>query len=114
MSSTRRLGSEAEDLAANYLIALGYTVLSRRFKARAGELDIVVLDGEVIVFVEVKMRSSDFIPAQEAVTLKKQQRIMRAAAEFLTKMELCEREIRYDTVSVQEGRCEHFIDAFNA
>jgi putative endonuclease len=51
MSSLRRLGQDAEDRAADFLIAKGLTVVTRRFTVRQGEIDLVALDGDEIVFV---------------------------------------------------------------
>ena len=68
MPVPRRLGSDAEDAAASYLLDLGYTLITRRAKTARGELDIVCLDGECLVFVEVKSRSGNWETPEEGGT----------------------------------------------
>jgi putative endonuclease len=76
------VGLHAETIAAFYLRAKGYRVLSRRFKTPVGELDIVAARGRRLAFVEVKRRAT-FDEAANSVTLKAQRRIIRAAQLWL-------------------------------
>jgi putative endonuclease len=80
----QRLGARGEQLAADWYLARGYTVVARNWRCREGELDLVLArDGE-LVFCEVKTRTSDrFGTAAEAVTYAKQRRIRALAARFL-------------------------------
>jgi uncharacterized protein (TIGR00252 family) len=73
-------GIAGEDLAADYLRSLGYTIVRRNLRGPAGEIDIVATEGEVVVFVEVKSRRTRaFGSAVSAVGARKRRR-MRAAA----------------------------------
>ena len=73
-------GKKGEDLAVSYLQSLGYRILERNFKKRYGEIDIIALDKEVLVFVEVKTRWSEkFGPPEEAVTPWKLKSIIKTA-----------------------------------
>ncbi|MST31546.1 YraN family protein, partial [Acidimicrobiaceae bacterium USS-CC1] len=80
----RRLGSHGEDLAAGWYVERGYEVVARNWRCPDGELDLVVRQGRLYVFVEVKSRTSDAfgVPA-EAVNRAKQSRIRRLAAQWL-------------------------------
>ena len=69
MPDKRALGREAEDRAARYLLEQGYTLVTRRFSSKGGEIDLVALDGETMVFVEVKARSGKFGTPEEAILL---------------------------------------------
>ena len=77
-------GAAAEELAAQYLQVRGLKILARNLRCKAGELDLVCLDGEVLAIVEVRQRgSAGFGGALSSVTWTKQRKIMRAAQFFL-------------------------------
>lgn len=105
MSSAK--GREAEDRAANYLLSLGYTLITRRFKTRHGEIDIVALDGDTLVFVEVKYRSSDFVTPEESVTRIKAERFESAVSDYFSKTGQPEIPARYDLIAIRGDRIEH-------
>jgi putative endonuclease len=96
------LGRRGEKLAARHLNHLGYKVLYRNFRHGAGgEIDIVCRHGEVLVFVEVKTRSSeDFGRPLDAVDRKKQWRIVRGAMAWLRMLDLPDLTFRFDVVEV--------------
>jgi putative endonuclease len=76
-------GTASEELAAEYLHSRGLVVLSRNVRCRAGELDLVCLDGDVLAIVEVRQRAkSDFGGALASVTWRKQRKIIRATQFF--------------------------------
>ncbi|MBD3285946.1 YraN family protein, partial [candidate division WOR-3 bacterium] len=76
------LGKHGEDAAAEFLRKQGYEIITRNFYTRWGELDIIARDGEEIVFVEVKTRTSiSFARPEEGVDLRKQDHL-RKTAEF--------------------------------
>ena len=99
--STQKFGKLGEDLAVLYLEKKGYQIKERNFRIRAGEVDIVAVDNDVLVFVEVKARSGvEFGSPAEAVTLKKQQQIAKAALFYINKFDLHNFDARFDVVSV--------------
>ncbi len=82
-------GDWGEKVAVNYLMKQGYQILDRNYKTKLGELDIVAKERDIIVFVEVKTRSSrSFGLPQEAVNFKKQNKIMRMAMQYLQNRDL--------------------------
>jgi len=85
MNTTRQeLGRWGEARAAQYLIAKGYTVLDRNIRTPYGEIDLVVKDREVLVFVEVKTRRGRaFGNAEESITEKKLQHMIESAEAYL-------------------------------
>jgi len=99
--ATVALGISGENLACDALARRGYAILARRYRTRVGEIDIVAKDGDTLVFVEVKTRTSeDFgIPA-EAVTWRKQRRIVTMARWYLTEKGLHGCLCRFDVVTV--------------
>lgn len=117
----RSWGEEHEELALNYLLEKDYRLVKKNFRlGRAGEIDIIMRDGELWVFVEVKARRNHtFGLPEDAVTESKRRQIKRIAKGFLHIMELKEYEARFDVVAVdyvtgREGRPEirHHVDAF--
>lgn len=82
----RRVGRRFEAAAAAWLERRGLTILDRNFHARWGEIDLVVRDGNVIAFVEVRFRRSDrHGGAAASVDARKRRRIQAAAAEWLAR-----------------------------
>lgn len=94
-------GKIAEKAAAEFLKASGYKLLEVNYKTRLGEVDIIALDKDVICFVEVKARHSlEMGWPQEAVFLKKQRQISRAAINYLKAHKLLEKAARFDIVTL--------------
>jgi putative endonuclease len=121
------LGQRGEDAAAKYLRRLGYKIVARSARTNprrrnSGEIDIVAVDGEQIVIVEVKTRSShDKGHPAEAVDAEKQRRITNAALTFLKRHDLLnDYSSRFDVVAVtwphnvRRPVIEHYKNAFEA
>ena len=114
----RASGRLAEDIAHRYLEGLGYIVVARNYLARGGdgELDLVARDGDTLVVVEVKSRSTgDFGPPELAVTSEKRRKVIRTAFEFARRSHVPDTALRFDIVSVIHGmppEVTHFRDAF--
>lgn len=107
----RRQGSDAEDQAADYLIEQGFTIVTRRYKARSGELDIVALDGDDLVFVEVKQRKAGYVP-EEAINRQKIGRLHASAKEYCRANEVSNKPYRFDVVAVGAQGIRHHRGAF--
>ncbi|MHB1127927.1 MAG: YraN family protein [Bacillota bacterium] len=94
-------GRIGEDAAAAYLVSNGYRILHRNFRCRLGELDIVARNGEYLVFVEVRTRSSSALGLpQESVVHHKQARLRQLAQFYLSRFGLTEEKCRFDVVGV--------------
>ena len=95
------LGERGEKFAGRYLRRHGYRILVRRFKTRAGEIDIVCRQGDWLAFIEVKTRESDDYGApSEAVTKDKQKHMSRVALEYLRLLDNPRICFRFDIVEV--------------
>ena len=115
------LGARGETIAARYLRRLGYKIVSRGDRHRLGEIDIVAVDGETLVFVEVKTRSSHhFGHPVEAVDDDKRRRLTRLALGFLMRYDLMENAARFDIIAVtwpedsKKPTIQHYKNAFEA
>ena len=95
------LGRRGERAAEKYLKRNGYRIVARNFRAAGAEIDIVAMDGETLVFVEVKTRRSrDAGAPEEAVDERKQLRMRRAAEAFSVRYRVGEKDLRFDIVAV--------------
>ena len=114
-------GDQGERAAAKFLKQLGMRVLKRQYLTRYGEIDLIMLDGDTIVFVEVKSRKSGTSGSpSERVDQKKRENSTRTGLAFLKQHKLLGHRSRFDVVSVvwPEGSrtptIEHFKHAFEA
>ena len=108
-----RLGRRAEFLAANYLRLKGYRVLEKRFKTRQGEIDLIALHKNLLVMVEVKARE-DLLSARESITYNSQQRIKKAAHQFIDRKSIYRQMgVRFDALFlIGRRRIVHEPDFF--
>ena len=109
----RALGISGEDAAAAWYRSHGYDVVDRNWRCRQGELDLVVRQGRLVVFCEVKTRTSDAFGAPvEAITRDKQMRLRRLAARWIDDASFRPVEIRFDVASVMDGAVDVLEGAF--
>jgi len=118
MAQHNDLGKLGEDLAAKHMLSLGYKILDRNWIYQKKELDIVATDGDYLVIVEVKSRSTDFFEhPSDAITLPKIKFICRATQAYVDLKDI-EMEVRFDVISVikrnEKFDIEHIEDAFIA
>ena len=107
------IGRAAEDAAAALLRAKGMTVVERNFRAKVGEIDLVVRDGEEIVFVEVRARASaSFGGAAASVGGAKRRKLIKAARLWLQARSWTG-PCRFDVVALDAGLAEHIPAAFD-
>ncbi len=103
-----RKGKEYEDTACAYLESVGYRILYRNYHCRFGEIDIVALDGDRLVFIEVK--GSERYEPIERVDNIKLKRLKKCMEMFLSTGEY--QEIAFEVVAVRGGRVEHIKGLF--
>ncbi|MEZ6128280.1 MAG: YraN family protein [Planctomycetaceae bacterium] len=115
------LGDRGERAAVRFLKRKGYRILAKQYRNDFGEIDIIALDGNRIVFAEVKTRqSTDAGQPFEAVDRRKQERLTKLALVWLKKHRRLEQPARFDVISVvwpsgaKEPDIQHFINAFEA
>jgi putative endonuclease len=107
------LGRYGERRVERWYADHGYRVLDRNWRCPLGELDLVVTDGEQLVFCEVKTRSSDrYGTGFEAITPRKQQQVRRLAAQYVRQRGGWSGPIRCDAASVMGHKVEVLTGAF--
>lgn len=106
-----RRGKRGEELAAAYLAKAGYMIIERNYRCLFGEIDIVAQEGETLVFVEVKSRTSEaYGDPQLAVGRRKQQKLSRISVHYLAERRLSHRPARFDVVAVKLLPAGHRIE----
>ena len=114
MKTTYETGLRGEDEAEQYLVReKGMECLERRYRTKAGEIDLILLDGDTVVFAEVKTRKTgERGNGLSAVDTKKQKRILNAALLYLMKMKWMNRSVRFDVVEVFGHEIMYVRNAF--
>ena len=117
---TQQTGIKGEQLAANFLLEQGYELVQLNWRHKHLEVDIIAKNNDVLVFVEVKTRSTNaFGEPEQWVDSKKQKRLIRAANAFVNKHQRIE-EVRFDIIAIiidpnlTAPQITHFEDAFSA
>ena len=107
-------GVMGETAACDYLVQRGMDVIARRYRSPYGEIDLILQDGGVLVFAEVKTRErGTFLTAQQAVTPQKQRRLIQTARCFLGEYpQYAQRPMRFDVVTVAKDGVFHLPNAF--
>ncbi len=116
MARHNDLGKKGEELARNMLIDKGYEIIETNWRCDKDEIDIIAKDGDEIVIVEVKTRSTDFFGfPEDAVNSKKEKFLIRATESYLFENNI-DVDTRFDIVAIilnqKETKIHHIIDAF--
>ena len=113
------VGKQGEVAAERFLLKCGYTILFRNYEDRFGEVDLIAVDRETIVFVEVKTRSTDQAgDPTEAVDETKQMHLTKTGVGFLKWHRLTEYAARFDVIAILGSPLEdtadirHYVNAF--
>lgn len=100
MRSRKEIGTKGELLALHFLESNGMKVLERNWKCSEAEADLIAMDGDTVVVIEVKTRTSlRFGDPEEAVDERKQEKLIEAAEAYLESKEL-DNEVRFDIISI--------------
>ncbi|MCX7656218.1 MAG: YraN family protein [Treponemataceae bacterium] len=107
-------GKQGEDMAAHFLEKRGYQILERNFRSVSGEIDIIALQEDTIIFIEVKnwgcYGTEDL---ERALNHKKQKRIIKTANVFLDSHRQYNRmHVRFDVLFIQGKAVQHLVGAF--
>lgn len=101
------LGARGEQMVAQWLEAKGFEIVARNYSCRSGEIDIIALKGEILAFVEVKLRNSSYFNLSEVVGPAKQRKIISAAKLFLLHNRYREHVYRFD-IALLEPKEDRF------
>lgn len=117
MSESRKiLGAKGEELVAKTLEKDGFTILERNYTQREGEIDIIAIKGDLIIFVEVKTRNKQLFDITEVVNFTKQRRIIATAKRYIMKRRFDNKIYRFDVACIENlefGSISYIPNAFN-
>jgi putative endonuclease len=117
---SQALGRRGEDLAHRYLERRGMTIVARNYRTATGsaEADLVAWERDILVFIEVKTRSTEeYGPPDRAIGAEKRRAIVRAAADYSRRAGVPAEKVRFDVINVvlsTPPSFEHIRDAFSA
>ena len=101
MKYNKNLGSIGEDIASEYLNILGYKIIKRNYRSKFGEIDIITIKDNILIFVEVKTRiNNNYGYPIDSITKLKQKHIYNTAQYFLLNNKISYEEIRIDAIEV--------------
>lgn len=108
-------GKTGEEKARSYLLKQGYRILETNYHSRFGEIDIISMQGEELVFIEVKTRASSLQTALQSVSHSKQKKLAKTAAYYLSQNpHLQDNFTRFDVIAVltKKSQVFHLKNAF--
>lgn len=112
MKDRRITGKKGEEMAVLFLKSIGFRIIALNWRYKNLEVDIIGYDGDVLVFVEVKVRASDsFGSAADLISKEKMGRLYRAAQAYILEVDH-RRDIRFDVIAFIDNKLEYIKDAF--
>ena len=116
--SNKNIGDEGEKLVLEYLRSNNYKIIYHNYRNQIGEIDIIAMDGDILVFIEVKTRNSKIYGRpSEAVNRRKQLKIINTSLLYIQINKLNNVQIRYDVAEVyplDNNKIIYIKNAFNA
>ena len=116
MTKNRSIGNKGEEMAANFLIQKGYTILERNWRSGLAEIDIIAQDMGFIVFIEVKIRSTDAFGLPESFVNPHKEKMMCDASAVYMGSHQIESPFRFDIIGILLKKkaidIKHIRDAF--
>ncbi len=108
-------GELNEQLACDYLTSQGLELITRNYHSRFGEIDLIMSDGQMLVFIEVRYRrSNSFGGASMSITPAKQRKIALTANQFLQNNKKTEHPCRFDVIAIGANKTEWIKSAFDS
>ncbi|MBU3876287.1 YraN family protein [Faecalicatena sp. AGMB00832] len=112
--NNRKVGTDYEQAVGYYLEQQGYLILEFNYRCRLGEIDMIAVDGEYLVFCEVKYRQDGKKGSPlEAVDVRKQRTIYQCASYYLAVQGIDDMPCRFDVIGIEGGQIMHIKNAFS-
>ena len=109
----RKTGTAYEIIAADYLKEQGIQIIEKNYRTRLGEIDLIGLENETLIFIEVKYRkNASYGNPWEAISIEKKKKIRMVAKQYLVYKKQWNQQIRFDVVSICGEEILWFPNAF--
>ena len=109
MPNTRVIGNRAEDHALKYLSDRGLNLIKRNYNCKCGEIDLIMTENNIIVFIEVRYRKNSYYGSgAESIDFRKQKKLLASATHFLQNKHMLDRICRFDVVSICHAQATNF------
>ncbi len=105
----RQLGSEGEQLVGRYLEEQQFSIAAYNYALRWGEIDIIAVRGELLIFVEVKLRQRHYFHLSEVVGRDKQKKIIKTARAYIAYQRLQDRVYRFDVALLEKQESNYTL-----
>ncbi len=111
MIDTRKeLGNTGESIAAQFLRKIGYKILAQNYRTKHGEVDVIAQKDDVVAFVEVKTRTTTYVPISSVVTPTKQRHIAYTAQHYALTTGIKNKVLRFDIITIQGNGTDHQLN----
>ena len=117
LSERQNIGAEGEQIASDYLESKGFKIIERNYRCKRGELDIIAMENDILVFVEIKTRKPDYLKQPfVSVTRSKEKKVLSIADYYIYKNKIRNTRTRFDVISIvldtPKPEIKHFRGAF--
>jgi len=109
MSFNKDLGNKGEEMAQEFLKNKGFEILETNWTYQRAEVDIIVQQANLLIFVEVKTRSTDYFGRPEEAVHQKKQKLLAKAADAYLKINELEQEVRFDIIAIIHNKTKTLI-----
>ncbi len=110
MQQTKQLGFSGEHAVAEFITKQNFKILFQNYTSHYGEIDLIAQRDELIVFVEVKTRKTNYFPTSTVVTYSKQLKITKTAKYFVMQNQIVDKVLRFDVATVTVNKDEYDIN----
>jgi putative endonuclease len=106
------VGRWGENITREYLQKQGYKILFTNYRCCFGEIDIIAMDKNCLVFIEVKTRQTDLYPGYQSITKTKKQHLRKTAEYFIYSKNYTNIDVRFDLVTIEDGKINLIKNVF--
>ena len=104
------IGRLGEEIACREIRKRGYRIIERNYKSRLGEIDLIAMDGDVLVFIEIKTRRSSIDYAKEAIDKRKRKRLSKLALAYIKAKRYDNIKVRFDVIAISIKNNKPYIE----
>lgn len=104
----RHLGAQGEEYVIQHLRSLGFVLLAQNYSQHQGEIDIIAMQSDLVIFVEVKLRRTSYFPLSQLIPLSKQKKIVKTAIFYILSNKLVNKIFRFDVALLAVDKANNY------